>query len=1311
MKNILSFVRKKSIKLNEHRIDFFIAISILIFMGICLGVCKVSAVASSEWLWPVPGFTNLSRGYSSSHLGIDIAGENIYGATIRASKSGQVTSSNSCSHYSSGNNRCNCNGGMGNYVIITHNDGSQTRYLHMIQGSAIANGTKVKQGDVIGKVGSSGDSSGPHLHFDMWVNGIRVNNNPSTIVYSDYGNELIISNANYPEKIIEGEDFNVEGTISAGSTIINVSIKCYDLNGKQVLYNGVNPKALSYDISKLNNGLAFNTLSPGQYKYEVSGYLVDAKTKILVSKNFVVAPRGTQSISDGAYHIVSALDNSYGLNVAYNSTDCGANIQLHNNVEDSNFTSVVDVKYLGNGYYKLIMRNSGRVLDVQNASTSNGANVWQYDDNGTSAQQWIIRDAGEGYFYIISKHSGLYMEVAGGYLCDYANIQMYTGNKSTAQKWKFIAWGANVGQTIEDGDYHIVSAVNNNFSVDVSNSSIDNNANIYLFQITSNSNQIFTVTYLGNGFYKLICKHSEKVIDVDGNGNKVGANVRQYTDTGQNNQQWIIKDAGNGYYNIISKCSGLYLDLKDGKDSNQQNIQVYLGNGTSAQKWAFIKERGNKIVFDMQGGYVDGPYTTYVANGINAPRNSGDLIIYNIFGQEINTNKYGVEGKIDSSGKVIEIRDYNSDAKMIVPSKGFIVSGHYMSGTTGYSFTSKLSLNDYVGYDDKTLKVSAYKDLDSYLIDNKYVDADASYGVLPIPKKEGYHFEGWYTSQTGGKKITSNNLYSTNKLFARWSENQKKDQTILGTEKYHKVYGDSKFYLDNVVSEGDGVLSYSSQNEQIVQVSAFGEVSIIGAGKTNIIISASETENYAMTEKIIEITVDKAKQEKFFINDISNKTYGDNGFILTTTGGSGDGEVYYSVPKNNGVLSIQMRVANIVGAGEVTITALKSGGKNYEDAVATTKVTVLQKSLDESMISEIPNQIFTGEELRPYIEVKDNDVILVENKDYKVSYKNNINISDTEKEKIPIAIVEGIGSYTGKVERSFNIISCLHTDGYYIKNAIEPSCICNGYTGDFYCVICNGKIAEGNVLEAIGHIWDEGEIIKQPTYLEEGQKVYICCNCGDSRFESIEKLGAAMDNNNNAEDMEDTVKVKTDQAIQKSVIKIQSVVFSALSNKIAAGKRIKLTANILPVNASDQRLIWSSSNPKVATVNQSGVVTMKKKTGGKSVIITARAADGSGATAAFRIKSMKGVVKKVTIAGAKKRTVKAGQKLKLKAKVAATKGANKKLIWTSSNTKYATVSASGKVKTKKLGRGKKVKITAMATDGSNKKMTVTIKLK
>ena len=83
--------------------------------------------------------------------------------------------------------------------------------------------------------------------------------------------------------------------------------------------------------------------------------------------------------------------------------------------------------------------------------------------------------------------------------------------------------------------------------------------------------------------------------------------------------------------------------------------------------------------------------------------------------------------------------------------------------------------------------------------------------------------------------------------------------------------------------------------------------------------------------------------------------------------------------------------------------------------------------------------------------------------------------------------------------------------------------------------------------------------------------------------------------------------------------------------------------------------------------------------------------------------------KKVKITGNK--PVKAGKKLKLKAKITATKKANTKLLWTSANTKYATVNAKGIVTTKKSAKGKTVKIIAMATDGSGKKHTVKIKIK
>ena len=172
--------------------------------------------------------------------------------------------------------------------------------------------------------------------------------------------------------------------------------------------------------------------------------------------------------------------------------------------------------------------------------------------------------------------------------------------------------------------------------------------------------------------------------------------------------------------------------------------------------------------------------------------------------------------------------------------------------------------------------------------------------------------------------------------------------------------------------------------------------------------------------------------------------------------------------------------------------------------------------------------------------------------------------------------------------------------------------------------------------------------------------------------------------------------------------KVAKITVTAPSNKLSAGKKVKLTANISN-NASNKNIKWTTSNKKYATVDKNGVIKFNKKAAGRTVTITAYATDGSGKKATFKIKIMKGTVKKIKITG--KKTVKAGKTLSLKAKVTASKGANKKLKWTSSNTKYATVSGSGKVKALKAGKKKSVKITAMATDGSGKKATVTIKIK
>ena len=178
----------------------------------------------------------------------------------------------------------------------------------------------------------------------------------------------------------------------------------------------------------------------------------------------------------------------------------------------------------------------------------------------------------------------------------------------------------------------------------------------------------------------------------------------------------------------------------------------------------------------------------------------------------------------------------------------------------------------------------------------------------------------------------------------------------------------------------------------------------------------------------------------------------------------------------------------------------------------------------------------------------------------------------------------------------------------------------------------------------------------------------------------------------------------------KQSIKVSGIKINGMSKTIAAGKKLSLTAKVTPANAENKAVTWVSSNSKYAAVDARGKVTAKKAGAGKTVKITAAAKDGSGIQAVYQIKIMKDAVKSIQLKA--KKSVKAGKKLAIKATVKTTgKKANKKLAWTSSNTKYATVNSKGTVSAKKAGKGRKVKITAQSTDGSGKKKTVTIKIK
>ena len=115
--------------------------------------------------WPLPGYTTVTSGYGArwgtTHTGIDISGGGCYGSPIVAAESGTVIL---CQWYST----------YGQCIIVDHGGGYSTLYAHM-SAYAVSTGDYVTKGQTIGYVGDTGNVTGPHLHFEVRINGVTQN--------------------------------------------------------------------------------------------------------------------------------------------------------------------------------------------------------------------------------------------------------------------------------------------------------------------------------------------------------------------------------------------------------------------------------------------------------------------------------------------------------------------------------------------------------------------------------------------------------------------------------------------------------------------------------------------------------------------------------------------------------------------------------------------------------------------------------------------------------------------------------------------------------------------------------------------------------------------------------------------------------------------------------------------------------------------------------------------------------------------------------------------------------------------------------
>ena len=393
----------------------------------------------------------------------------------------------------------------------------------------------------------------------------------------------------------------------------------------------------------------------------------------------------------------------------------------------------------------------------------------------------------------------------------------YNGNTVLGSSTRTFQYNMTASKTLSDGLYTIVSAVNNNSVFDIEWASMVDEGNLVISNRNGGNNQKFDVTYLGNGYYKIEAHHSKKALDVYNASTERLANVQQCGYHGGMNQKWILRSAGDGYYYIISANNGMYMDLPNADISPGNSIWMNWGNGSPAEKWKFEsttekREEYNFTYINCDGSrtYLCGPGSTIriradqIKNGkrfkkfqvksgnvkidneystsITVTMPESDLIIEAVY-ETIPTYKVTFNsngGTVSGTGTKTVTSGEKYGTLPTATKSGYTFDGWYTSGSGGTRITENTTVSLagnqtlYAHWTEKTYTVT-FNVNGGNLSGNSYitVKTGSRYGTLPTATKSGYTFDGWYTSGSGGTRITENttvSLAGNQTLYAHWTE-------------------------------------------------------------------------------------------------------------------------------------------------------------------------------------------------------------------------------------------------------------------------------------------------------------------------------------------------------------------------------------------------------------------------------------------------------------------------------------------------------------------------------------------------------------
>ncbi len=242
------------------------------------------------------------------------------------------------------------------------------------------------------------------------------------------------------------------------------------------------------------------------------------------------------------------------------------------------------------GIYHIVNVETGKMMGVEHEYPFDGAQIQQYEDNGSPDHFWAVEYADGGNVKIRNLVSDLVLGVAGESTADSALVKQAHDNGTPDHSWELINAGKGQVQ---------IRNLNSGLLLGVSGESSANSANIVQFHDNGTNDHLWLFEPAGDprtaSVSKIINQNSGKLLAVEKGSQADGAQIQQFRDTGTPDQLWAIENGGNGLFKIRNVLSNLVLGV-DGESLVPASVKQAQDNGTRDHLWGFDTQNGTKSI-------------------------------------------------------------------------------------------------------------------------------------------------------------------------------------------------------------------------------------------------------------------------------------------------------------------------------------------------------------------------------------------------------------------------------------------------------------------------------------------------------------------------------------------------------------------------------------------------------------------------------------------------------------------------------------------------------------------------------------------